>query len=64
MNKIKEDKYDFNKIVNQEGNKPFLFFSIENGNNNSEEVSPTKNIKKEKEYKINKNSDILNFLNK
>ena len=64
MNPIKEDKYDFNKIVNQEGNKPFLFFSIENGNNNSEEVSPTKNIKKEKEYKINKNSDILNFLNK
>ena len=62
MNPIKENKHNIYGIKNKEGNKPFLFFSNENDNNNSKEISPSKNIKKEKEYKINKNSDILSFL--
>ena len=56
INQIKENESGYNELLNSEANKPFLFFNNENEN----EGFP--NIQNEKESKIKKNSDILNFL--
>jgi len=56
INQMKENECGYNELLNPEANKPFLFFNNENEN----EGFP--NIQNEKESKIKKNSDILNFL--
>ena len=63
MNQIKESEIKNNEILIEDKNKSLLFFNNENENNISKEVSPSHLIQNEKDYsKVNKNSDILNFL--
>ena len=59
ISQIKDSDIQINEILNQD--KPFLFFNNEN-DNNLKEISSYDNLQIEKESKINKNSDILNFL--
>lgn len=61
MNQIKEGELKSNEVINQDEHKAFVFFKNEI-ENNCKEASPYDNTRYEKDSKINRNSDILNFL--
>ena len=61
MNQIKESELKSNEVINQDEHKAFVFFKNEI-ENNCKEASPYDNTRYEKDSKINRNSDILNFL--